>query len=241
MKKLLWLLVGVMLFGYSAKVEPFDTFNIKASVGGKVVEAKKDLEAKEVRGVIVKLDDTTEKIDLKNLQNQIEILKKEIKNQEEIVKRKYDTYKRYQNLKTKSLEEKNMKFYDYIGAKNQLLNLKSQLSNLIANKDKLKDLINKKNIKANGYLEKIAVNRGDYVAPGALVAIVDNIKKQKLTIYVPIGEDIKNKSVYINGKKSSFKIYKIWKTPDPQYITSYKVELVGSGLRLGEIVKVELK
>jgi len=241
MKKILWMLIGVFLFGYSAKVEPFDKFNIKASVGGKVIEANKDLEAKDVNEVIIKLDDTTEKIDIKNIQNQINILKEEIKNQEEIVKRKFETYKRYQKLKTKSLEEKNLKFYDYMAAKNQLLNLKSQLSNLIANKNKLKDIINKKNIKANGYIEKIFVNKGDYVAPGALVAVVDNIKKQKITIYVPISEDIKNKSVYINGKKSNFKIYKVWRVPDSEYITSYKVEIVGKGLKLSEIVKIDLK
>ena len=64
-----------------------------------------------------------------------------------------------------------------------------------------------------------------------------------MTIYVPIDEidKIKNKYIYINGKKSEFKIYKIWNVPDTQYVTSYKVELVGNGLKFGDIVKVEFK
>jgi len=67
-----------------------------------------------------------------------------------------------------------------------------------------------------------------------------DISKQKLYIYVPIDkiDSIKNKKVYINKKRSNFKIYKIWKIPDDKYITSYKVELIGKGLKFGDIVNV---
>ncbi len=243
MKKLFLTVVGILLFGYSAKVEPFEIYKIKASVAGSVVFSKKDAEAEKFYGLIVKIDDNQEKIELENLQNQLELLKEEIKNQEEIVKRKYDTYKRYQTLKTKSIEEKNRKFYDYITAKNQLINLKTQLTNTKASINKLKDTINKKNIKVNGYINKVYVKNGDYVAPGTIVAEVDDITKEKLTIYVPIEkiEKIKNSRVFINGKVSDFKIYKIWSVPDEKYITSYKVELVGRGFKLGEIVNVEFR
>ena len=243
MKKICLFIVGVLLFGYTAKVEPFEVYKIKSAVSGSVVFANKDAEATEFYGLIVKLDENQEKIELENLLKQIKFLKEQIKNQEEIVKRKYDTYKRYRSLKTKSLEEKNMKFYDYMAAKNQLINLKTQLSNLEASVKKLKDIINKKNIKVKGYINKLYVKTGDYVAPGSVVVEVDDITKEKLTIYVPIDkiEKIKKSKVYINSKPSRFKIYKIWIVPDEQYVTSYKVELVGSGLKLGEIVKVEFK
>ncbi len=234
----------VFLFAYEAKVEPFEIYKIKSSVGGEVVKAFKDLEAKNVKNrEIVKIDDRQNLIDLKNLQAQVKILNEEIKNQRAIVKRKKDIYEKYKNLKTKSQSEKDMKFYDYTAAKNQLLTLLSQLNSTEANIEKLKDTVSKKNIKVSGYVYKIYVNRGDYVAPGMLIADVYDTSKQKLDIYIPIDEidGVKNKKVYINGKKSNFKIYKIWNVPDTRYVTSYKAELVGDGLKFGEIVKVELK
>ena len=243
MRVFMFIIVAVFLYGYSAKVEPFEIYKIKSAVNGSVVFYEKKAEANLFKGLLVKIDDNNENIELENLKTQANLLKEEIKNQEEIVKRKYDTYKRYQKLKTKSVEEKNMKFYDYINAKNQLINLKTQLSNLNANIKKLIDTINKKNIKVSGYVNKIYVKTGDYVAPGSLIAEIDDITKQKLTLYVPINEidKIANSVIYINNRPSNFEIYKIWRVPDDKYVTSYKVELIGSGLKIGEIVKVEFK
>lgn len=244
MKKIIFLLGFAFLFAYEAKVEPFEIYKLKSSVAGEVVKTYKNLEARNVNNaLLVKIDDKQNQIDLKNLKIQAKLLNEEIKNQEEIVKRKKSVYETYKNLKSKSQTEKDLKFYDYMNAYNQLINLRSQYNTTLANIEKLKDTISKKNLKADGYVYKIYVNRGDYVAPGMLVADVYDISKEKLNIYVPIDEidGIKNKKVYINGKKSGFKIYKIWNVPDAQYITSYKVELAGKGLKIGEIVKVELK
>ena len=243
MKKLI-LFLGVLLFSYEAKVEPFNTFVLKSAVSGEVVKTNKNLEAKNIKNaLIVKLDDKVEKSNLKNIQNQIKILKEEINNQQEIVKRKKSIYLRYQNLSSKSVEQKDMKFYDYISSLNQLLNLKTNLSNLNNELVKVKDLIDKKNIKFSGYLYEISVSKGDYVAPGSKIALGYDISKEKIDIFVPIDKIdlIKNKIIYINGKKSNFKISKIWSMSDTKYITSYKVELEGKGLKLGDIVNVEFK
>ena len=242
--KYLIIFVTVFLFAYEAKVEPFETYHIKAAVNGQVVLSKKNLEAKNLNNkLIVKIDDNVEVNELKNIQNQINILKEEIKNQEEIVKKKKWLYNRYKNLKSKSLEQKDLKFFDYVAAKNQLLNLKSQLSSLYTNLAKTQDLIDKKNIKFTGYLYEIFVEKGDYVNVGRDIALGYDLSKEKIDIYVPIDkiDTIKNKKVYINGKKSNFKISKIYKVTDTKYITSYKVELVGNGLKFGDIVKVEFK
>jgi len=245
MKKIIGLIITtIFLFGYQTKVEPFEVYNIKAVANGKVVMANKDLEATNIKNkLIVKIDDIDNKIDLENLQNQLELLKKQINNQEVVVQRKKGIYERYKNLKTRSQTEKDLKFFDYISSLNQLINLKSQYSNTLANIKKIKDIINKKSIKADGYVFKIYVKKGDYVNLGSLIANIYDISKQKLTIYIPIEElkDIKNKKVYINGKESNFKIYKIWNVTDDKFVTSYKVELVGKGLKFGEIVKIELK
>ena len=245
MKKIIGLIViSIFLFGYKAKVEAFEVYNIKAVVNGKVVIANTDLEATNVKDkLIVKIDDTDNKIDLENLQNQLELLKKQINNQQIVVKRKKDIYERYKKLKTRSQTEKDLKFFDYISSLNQLINLKSQYSNTLANIKRIKDTINKKSIKANGYIFKIHVKKDDYVNLGSLIANVYDISQQKLTVYVPIEEreNIKNKQVYINGKKSNFKIYKVWDVTDDKFVTSYKVELIGNGLKFGEIVNIELK
>lgn len=242
--KYLILFISVFLFAYQAQVKPFLTYKIRAAVSGEVVFSNKSLEGKNVHNaLIVKIDDTVEKNELKNLNNQINILKKEIKNQEIIIKKKKQLYDRYKKLKSKSLEQKDAKFFDYIASKNQLLNLKSQLSSLYSQKAKIEDLLNKKNIKFSGYLYSINVNKGDYVSIGSEIALGYDISKQKLDIYVPINklDSIKNKIIYINGKRSNFKIYKIYSVTDPEYITSYKVELVGNGLKFGDVVTINFK
>ena len=245
MRKIIMLIIwAIFLFGYKAKVEPFEVYNIKAAVNGKVIIANKELEATNIKNkLIVKIDDIANKIDLENLQNQLELLKKQISNQEIVVKRKEEIYKRYEKLKTRSQNEKDLKFFDYISSFNQLINLNSKYSNTLASIKKIKETINKKNIKANGYISKIYVKKDDYVNPGSLIADIYDISKQKLTIYIPIEEinNIQNKEIYINGKKSDFKIYKIWNVTDNKFVTSYKVELVGEGLKFGEIVNIELK
>jgi hypothetical protein len=243
MKKFI-IFLAVILFSYDAKVLPFDEFDIKSAVSGKIIYANKDLEAKNLKNdVIIKIDSFSQKVDINNTLSQISILKQEIKNQKEIVKRKKETYLKYKNLKTKSQLEKDLKFYDYMASFNQLLNLKNTLFNLQNNLKKLKDIVNKKIVKANGYLYKIYVNKNDYAVPGKLLAKVYDISKEKLYVYILIDEinNIQNKSIYINGKKSNFKITKIYRVPDENYITSYKVELVGNGLKIGDIVKVEFR
>ena len=244
MKKIYLFFIAVCLFAYEAKVQPYEVYKIKAPLGGEVVFANKKAEARNVTNtLILKIDDTKDRINLDSINNQISVLKKEITNQQEIVKRKKEIYERYKNLSTKSLEQKNAKFYDYMAAYNQLLNLKNQLNSLYSQQKTTIDNINKKNIKVNGYVYKVYVTSGDYVNPGALVAEVDDISKQKLTIYVPIDkiDSILNKTVYINSQPSDFKIEKIWSVPDEKYITSYRVDLVGNSLRFGDVVKIEFK
>ena len=242
--KYLLLFFSVVLFAYEAKVEPVHTYHIKAAVNGIVIKSAKNFEGKNISDkLIIRLDDNLEKSELENIENQIEILKKQIKNQIEIVKRKKALYEKYKQLKSKSIEQKDMKFFDYISAKNQLLNLQNQLNSLYTQQDKIKDILDKKNIRFSGYLYSVNVEKGDYVNIGRELALGYDISKQKLDIYVPIEkiDEIKNKKIYINGKKSNFKISKIWNVTDTKYITSYKVELIGNGLKFGEVVKIDFK
>lgn len=238
MKKLIFLMVPFFLFAFKAKVEPFEIYNIKSDVAGKVIWSEDDL--KSVNGTVLKLDDYQNRIDLENLKNQKKILAEEIKLQKEVVNRKERIYKIYQKMTTKSQNEKDLKFYDFVNSKNSLLNLENQLSGVEASIKKIEDTIEKKNIKVEGYLYKIFVKRGDFVGVGSLVAQIADISKEKLTIYVPISQKIGGK-IYINGKESNFKIYRKGILPDTKFLTSYRVELVGSGLKFGDVVDVEFK
>ena len=80
MKKIIMLIIfTIFLFGYKAKVEPFEVYNIKAAVSGKVIIVNKNLEATNVKDkLIVKIDDTKDKIDLENLKTQLDLLKNKL-------------------------------------------------------------------------------------------------------------------------------------------------------------------
>jgi multidrug resistance efflux pump len=77
----MFIIFAVFLYSYSAKVEPFEVYKIKSAVNGSVVFYKK-AEANLFKGLLVKIDDNNEKIELENLKTQANLLKEEIKNQE---------------------------------------------------------------------------------------------------------------------------------------------------------------
>jgi len=237
------LLASSLLFGYYAKVEPYQTYNIKSDISGKVIDVNKSAEGTQYKGIVIKIDDYQNKIDLKNLETQVKNLKNILKSQKEILKRKKRIYEIYKNLKTKSQNDKDLKFYDYQNSVIALNQTKNNISNLIAQISKLKDTISKKSIKFNNYIYAINVNKGDYINFSTPIATTMDLTKVKVDIYVPINkiDFIKNKKVYINGKISDFKIDKIYKVADSKYVTSYKVELIGQYPKISDIVKIEFK
>ena len=231
------------LFGYYGKVEPYETYKIKSDVSGKIIEVNKSAEATNYQGIVIKIDDYQNRVDLKNSENQLknfEIIKKA---QEEILRKKKKTYEIYKTLKTKSKIDKDIKFYDYQNSLITLNQTKNTISNLKAQIKKLKDTISKKSISFKNYIYSINVNKGDYVNFSTLLATTMDINKMKIVIYVPIDkiETIKNKKIYINEILSNFKIDKIYKVADSKYTTSYKVEIVGKYPKISDIVKITFK
>ena len=237
------LLASSLLFGYYGKVEPYQTYNIKSDVSGKVIEVNKSSEATNYKGIVIKIDDYQNKVDLKNLKTQLknfEIIKK---SQKAIVKRKKRIYEIYKNLKTKSQIEKDNKFFDYQNSIIALNQTENTISNLKAQISKLEDTISKKNISFKNYIYEIKVNKGDFVNFATPIATTMDISKVKIAVFVPIDkiDTIKNKKIYINDKVSNFKIDKIYKVADKKYVTSYKVEIIGKYPKISDIVKVEFK
>ena len=237
------LIASSLLFGYYGKVEPFQTYNIKSDVSGKVIDVNKSSEGTNYKGIVIKIDDYQNRIDLQNLQNQLKNYKSILSSQQEIVDKKYKTYQIYKTLKTKSQIDKDLKFYDYQNSLIALNQTKNTISNLQAQIAKLKDTIQKKNISFKNYIYKIDVNKGDYVNFSTPLATTMDIRKVKINIFIPINKivSIKNKKIYINGKLSNFKIDKIYKVADSKYVTSYKVEIVGQYPKISDIVKVEFR
>ena len=237
------LMASSLLFGYYGKVEPYQTYNIKSDVSGKIIDVNKSSEATNYKGIVIKIDKYQNKIDLKNLETQLKNYESILKSQQKILNKKYKTYQIYKTLQTKSELDKDLKFYDYQNSIIVLNQTKNTISNLKAQIAKLKDTISKKSIGFKNYIYKIDVNKGDYVTPSMPLAVTMDINKVKIDIYVPINEidGIKTKKIYINDKLSNFKISKIYKVADSKYVTSYKVEIVGKYPKISDIVKVEFK
>ena len=237
------LLVSSLLFGYYGKVEPYQTYNIKADISGKVVEVNKSAEGSFYKGIVIKIDDYQNKIDLKNSKIQLKNFENILKSQKEILKRKKRIYEVYKTLKTKSQLDKDLKFYDYQNSIITLNQTKNTISNLKAQILKLEDTISKKSISFKNYIYAIQINKGDYINLSAPIATTMDLSKLKIEIYVPIDKigSIKNKKIYINDKISNFKVNKIYKVADSKYVTSYKVEIIGQYPKVSDIVKVEFK
>ncbi len=242
-----------------AKMEPIETVTLKAEASGKAVKVMSELEGKVVNGVIVQIDDKINKLDLKHSKESLNLINKMIKLNEDmlpILKKNLDEKKRLYlkiaPLYSSSENQKNNLYSAYISAKTQysstqekILNLKSQKVTLEQKIAQLEDLISKKEILVKDkYLYSLNIKKGEFITIGMPIAIIQDISKAKLTIYLS-DDEIKNlskKRIYINGKKSNLKFNKIWKVADKEYISSYKAEIVLNPIgRFSKLLKVELK
>lgn len=257
----IFLIFGFVGFGgeHFAKLEPLETVTIKAEINAEVMQAKENLEGKVARGTIVQLDDRLDRSDLKLTKESLVLTEKMIEVNSDIldalkqnVQKKKRLYEKVTPLASSSTNQKDTLYGAYIAAKSQynstlerILNLKSQRITLKQKIDLLSDHIRKKSIQVSGlYLYKLMVKKGEYVTVGTPLAIVQNINKAKLTLYLSDEEvkGIERKKIYINGKETTLKFDKIWKVADTQYISSYRAEIVVKPFeRFSKLIKVEIK
>jgi len=243
-----------------AKVEPYDRVTLKSSVNALVLEADKKWEGLNINGVrVIHLDDKLDKINLadttksiKLLEEMVEINSKIASTLKQSVKRQKGYFERISKLSTASKTQKDNAYSSYstiqtqyLGIKEKLLSLKKQLIDLRYAKVRLEDLIDKKNIfLKDKYLYSLLVREGDFVGMGTPLMIVDDISKGKLVLYLDAEEldGIENKTVYINSKKTDYKVAKIWRETDSQFISSYKVEIyIDAPKRFSTLLKVEIR
>ena len=246
---------------YYAKVEPLQTYTIKAAASGKVLDADKKAEGTVSKGqVLVQLDDVLARQDLKSSEAQLkslkkvlEITKKNLANAKIIAKIRETNYNKIKDLKTKSRIDKDASLVTMVNAEDAMLNLENSLESLkrqidtqVYNIETLKDQIQKKRIMIEkGFLiYKLYVLKDDYVTTGMTLVDAYDISKGKLTVYVSKDDYAlaQKGSIYINDKKTTYHINKLWKVSDSENISAYKAEIwIKAPELFSKLVKIEFK
>ncbi len=245
---------------YYAKVEPYEMYNISSNVGGEVIMVNESFEGQILGSKpYILIDSSLDKKELKAVTLKLTLLKdmikannKLIKNYEEIVKRKQENYNRIKDLDIKSQSDKDREFYDLVSSQNQYIstlkeidNLKTQEADLTFRSSQLNKSIKDKTLNAKGkMLYKLEVKKGQVVNVTTPLAKIADISKAKLELFLSYNEleDIKNKTVYIDGKKTSYKIEALWDVADEKHLSSYKARIiVKAPKQFSKLVKVEFK
>ena len=217
---------------YFAKVEPINSYTVKSSVSGKVIYANNSIESQTVSDeLIVKLDDSVDRIDLEQSQKKLE-------NMQQILKLQDDTLEKFKKVSSKSK-------FDKDNQRIVILNTASTINDLKTRIATLKDSIKNKNLtQKNSYIYDVAVEVGDYVTPGTLLYTAMDLSKGKVEIFIPIDDaaTIQDKEIYLDDTKSDLKIAKLYDVADSKHISSYKCEIIiPSPEKFSKLVKIEFK
>jgi len=262
MKLLLIFLTPILLFSkvHYAKLEPTESITLKAAVSAQVIESKKSLEGTIVSSNIIQLDDTLDKIKLSSSREGLKLIKSMIEINRNILtalkqslNKQKAYYARISNIASASKTQKDNAFYAMTSAKTQYFSTKEKIDSLKKQKldlkyeiARLKDSISKKNISIkNKFLDKLLVSAGDYVNMGTPLAQLQDLSSAKLVLFLEAKEleEIKSKSIYIDDKKTNYKVTKIWKVSDEKFISSYRTEISIKNPKedFSKLLKVEFK
>jgi hypothetical protein len=263
MKLLFLLLTPLFLFSkvHYAKVEPLETITLKSAVSAQVTSAKISLEGTKItNSSIIKFDDKLDRIKMKSSKASIQLVNNMLKTNQQILdsiseslQRQKAYHQRVENIQSASKTQKDNAFYSYINSKTQYFSTKEKIDSLKKQRldlkyeiERLKDSISKKTIRVkNKFLDKLLVNRGDYVNMGTPLAQLKNLTSAKLVLFLELDElkDIKKKKIYINDIESRHKISKIWSVTDEKYISSYRTEILIKNPKnnFSKLLKVEFK
>ncbi|MGP1450029.1 MAG: hypothetical protein ACTTJS_02725 [Wolinella sp.] len=232
---------------FYAKLEPIETYEIKAATSGQVLSAKKELEGKFIRdnSLIVQLDDRLDRELLALDKNALKNLRAREESQREIASIKDETAQNIESLKTKSRIQKESERINALNARISHLQTLEQIDSLRSSIATRADTIEKKSISVeNRYIYKINVNVGEYVTAGTSIASVMDVSSAKVVFFISKdeAENISKKSIYINGKKSDAKISKLYKVADSEHISEYRIEAILPSVGIfSQLIKIELK
>jgi len=251
------------MFGkvHYAKVDPLERATIKASVGGAITKVDLSAEGRIAgEGVVIQIDDAMDRVSLASSKASQMLFQETLKINNEILTGLEETYRlkkgyfdRVNALSTSTQTQKDNAYSTYISAKTQYLStrekivsLQKQIIDMKYRITQLEDTIKKKSIVLfNRYLYKLMVRTGDYVNPGTPLAAVYDISKAKLVLFLEPEElnKVKEKRVYIDGKKTEYRVNKVWNVADEKFISSYRAEiyLPAPKEKFSQLLKVELK
>ena len=217
---------------YYAKVEPLFRYTVAAATAGQVVFADESLEGQVTDKTIIRLDDALDQVDF-------DVARESYKNLKETYETKRGIYEKIVKMSTKSQIEKDNEKIALLAAKNSMESARLQMENA-------KDRLKKKTIRGDKlYVYDVSVNEGQYVSPGVKLAELHDTSGSRLVIFVSRDEieGLTDEQIIVDGKEGLYRIDKKWDTADAEYISSYRVELVGpaprtfSGLAKIEIMK----
>ena len=257
---LLFFVVSLYAKEYYAKTEPLELYTIASNVTAEVVMADRSKEGKLLGDEIyLRLDDELDRDELSEIAKKIALIEKTLtlnesvlKNLEAIVERKEKNYNRIKDLNIKSSIEKDREFFDLVATQNQYLstqkevnNLKIQLSDLKLRELRLNRTLRDKHLHAKGMvLYKLLVKEHQVVTMGTPLAKIADTSKARLIVYVHRDDiaGIDNKTIYLDGKKTDYRVNNVWNVADEVHLSSYKVEIVIDKPEIfSKLVKVEFR
>lgn len=245
---------------FYAKIEPYEQFKVSSSVSGTVIFINSDLEGRNVKSdLVLKIDDYLERKELESIKQKLKFVEENIElnrdlkhNYEDILVKKEANYNSIKDLSIKSKVEKDRDYFDMINSKNQLINVSQSLINLGTQKNDLefrittlKKTIKEKNLRfKNKYLYKFLVKEGEMATPSKPLIELYDISKAKLVFYVSQEEKeiIQSSVIYLDGKKTEYKIDKIWDVADSTHLSSYRAEIIIEGVKqFSKLMSIEFK
>lgn len=245
---------------YYSRIEPYEMRYIASDVTGIVTYIDEDKIGKILDAApYIKIDaeiDTQElafvEQKLSSLRSSLEASKTILKNLEESLKRKRENYERVKSLKIKSKVEKDREFYELVNTQNAYLNTQKEINNfaiqladLTLRKVNLEKSLREKNLRAKSFmLYAIDVKVGQFVNKGTPLAKLADISKGLLSIYLSADElqNIEKKIIYIDGKKTAYKLVRVEKIADSVSISKYKAQIIVDAPKIfSKLVKVELR
>ena len=258
----LLLVLSSFVFGevYYAKVVPYAFYNVTSNVTGRVEKVNENLLGKVLyNNIYIKIDNKIDKDEfyaikqkIIDLNETLSFSKKILLNLKEMCKRKRANYKKIEAMKIKSRIEKDREFYNLVASENnyfatqkEINSLKMQITDSIVKEKRLEKTLNDKRLQANTLmLYSIEVKEGQFVNKGTPLAKLADISKALLTIYVNENDidNIQNKIVYINEKKTDYKVNRFVKVADNINLSKYKAQIIIKAPKIfSQLVKVELK
>ena len=245
---------------YYSKIEPYKIRNISSNVSGVVLEVKENMLGNKLsKEAFIVIDSTLDKAELKAIDSKLkytnEILisnGKILQNLSDSLDKKRKNYEKVKEMKIKSSVEKDREFYDLVASENSALatqkemnTLKNQMTDLEFRKAQLTRNINDKELKAEGFtLYSLDVKVGQVVNKSTPLATVVDTNKALLTIYLNESDfyQLKNLSIYLNNKKTDYKINRVLNIADSKNISKYKAQIIIKAPKLfSKLMKVELR